>query len=65
MVGYRLSPHGMVDEKSHDHKELAGYSKESNAEEQRKSQRDPGQLKVHRNRRVAQIKEISSPKLQE
>lgn len=56
MVGYNLAPRGMVNEKSHDHKEWGGNSKESNAEEQRKSQRDPGQPKACRNGRVAQIK---------
>lgn len=45
MVGYNVPPRGMVSEKSQDHKQWAGYSKESNIEELRNPQRDPGQLR--------------------
>lgn len=50
-VGYNVPPWEMVNEKSQNHKGWAGYSKESNVEAQRKPQRDPGHVKLHRDRR--------------
>lgn len=45
MVGFIVPPCEMVNEKSQNHKEWAGYFKESNVEEQRKPQRDPSSWK--------------------
>lgn len=40
-MGYSLAPRGMVNEKSHDHKEWASDSKENNAENLREIQDSP------------------------
>lgn len=45
MVDFSVPPCEMVNEKSQNHKQWAGYSKESDVEEQRKPERNPDSQK--------------------